>query len=141
MAVVKTVIKNTNQEAIVKIGGTAGSATIDLQTDILASTQALDGATQTVNIVNVVTCGNLGSLVNITRNGVATLAFSPENSGKLQMNDVGFSDTQENTSDITVTISGAEAHVFLILRKVSGYATKVETATYSIYDNVNQVGA
>lgn len=141
MAVVKTVIKNTNQEAIVKIGGTAGSATIDLQTDILAATQALDGATQTVNIVNVITAGNLGSLANITRNGVPVLAFSPENSGKLQMNDAGFTDTQENTSDIVVTIAGAEAHVYLVLRKVSGYATKVETAQFSIYDNVNAVGA
>ena len=141
MAVTKTIIKNTNQEAVVKIGGTDGSATIDLQTDILAATQALDGATQTVNIVNCITAGNLGAAVNITRNGVPVLAFAPENSGKLQMNDAGFTDTQENTSDIVVTISGAEAHIFLVLRKVSGYASKVETATFSIYDNVNAVGS
>lgn len=142
MAVTKTIIKNTNQETIVKVGGTAGSATIDLQTDCLATTtQALDGATQTVNIVGVAQAGLLNSAVTITRNAVPVLALAPENSGKLILNDIGYVDTQENTSDIVVTISGAEAHVYLTLRKVGGYATKVETAQFSIYDNVTQVGA
>jgi hypothetical protein len=142
MAVTKTIIKNTNQETIVKVGGTAGSATIDLQTDCLATTtQALDGATQTVNIVGVAQAGLLNSAVTITRNAVPVLALAPENSGKLILNDIGYVDTQENTSDIVVTISGAEAHVYLTLRKVGGYATKVETAQFSIYDDVTQVGA
>ncbi len=142
MAVTKTIIKNTNQETIVKVGGTAGSATIDLQTDCLATaTQALDGATQTVNIVGVAQAGLLNSAVTITRNAVPVLALAPENSGKLILNDIGYVDTQENTSDIVVNISGAEAHVYLTLRKVGGYATKVETAQFSIYDDVTQVGA
>lgn len=140
MAVTKTIIKNTNQEAIVKVGGTAGSATIDLQTDILAATQALDGATQTVNIVATAQTGLLGSAITVTRNAVPVLAFAPENSGKLVLNDIGYVDTQENTSDIVVTVSGAEAHIYLTLRKVSGYASKVETATFSIYDDVTKVG-
>jgi hypothetical protein len=79
--------------------------------------------------------------VTITRNAVPVLALAPENSGKLILNDIGYVDTQENTSDIVVTISGAEAHVYLTLRKVGGYATKVETAQFSIYDDVTQVGA
>lgn len=141
MAVVKTVIKNTNQEAVVKISGSAAAETIDLQTDILAATQALDGATQTVNIVSAIATGSLGSNILVTRNSVNVLAFAPENGSKLQLNDTGFVDTQENTSDITVTISGAEAQLYLVLRKASGYATKVETAQFSIYDNVNAVGA
>jgi hypothetical protein len=140
MAVTKTVIKNTNQETVVKIGGTAGSATIDLQTDCLADTQALSGNTQTVNIVSTVHSGLLSSAITVTRNSVPILAIAAENNGKMVLNDMGFVDTQENTSDIVVTIAGSEAHIFLKLSKVGGYATKVETATYSIYDDVTKVG-
>lgn len=140
MAVTKTILKNHNQSAVIKVGGTAGSATIDLQTDLLAATQALDGDTQTVNIVSVTTAGLLGSSITITRGGVPVMAFAPENSGKIQLNESGFVDTQGNTSDIVVTVAGAEAHIYLVVHKVGGYATKVETAQFSIYDNVNAVG-
>ena len=141
MAVTKTIIKNTNQETVVKIGGTAGSATIDLQTDCLAATQALDGSTQTVNIISSVHAGLLNSAITVTRNAVPVMAIAAENNGKILLNDIGFVDTQENTSDIVVTIAGAEAHIYLTLRKVGGYATKVETAQFSIYDNVDAVGS
>jgi hypothetical protein len=140
MAVTKTIIKNTNQETVVKVGGTAGSATIDLQTDCLASTQALSGDTQTVNIISSVHTGLLNSAITVTRNAVPVLAIAAENNGKILLNDIGFVDTQENTSDIVVTIAGAEAHIYLTLRKVSGYATKVETAQFSIYDDTTKVG-
>lgn len=141
MAVTKTILKNTNQETIVKVGGTAGSATISLATDCLASTQALDGGTQTANIVSVASCGLVGSAVTIVRNSVPVLAMAPENSGTMQFNENGYVDTVENTSDLVVTVSGAEAHCYVTLRKVAGYATKVETATYSVYDDETQVGA
>ena len=140
MAVTKTILKNHNQATIVKVGGTAGSATIDLQTDLLAATQALDGATQTVNIASVTVTGLLGSGITVTRGGVPVLAFAPENSAKIQFNESGFVDTQNNTDDLVVTVTGAEAHIILTLHKSAGYASKVETATYSIYDNVNAVG-
>ena len=141
MAVTKTILKNHNQSAVIKVGGTAGSATIDLQTDLLAATQALDGATQTVNIVSVTTAGLLGSAITITRGGVPVMAFAPENSGKIQLNESGFVDSQNNTDDIVVTIAGAEAHIYLVVHKSGGYASKVETATFSIYDDVNAVGS
>ncbi len=141
MAVTKTILKNTHQSAIIKVGGTAGSATIDLQTDLLNSAQALDGATQTVNIVSVSVSGLLNSAITVTRGGVPVLAFAPENNGKIQFNEGGFVDTQGNTDDLVVTISGAEAHIYLALHKVSGYASKVETAQFSIYDNTTAVGS
>lgn len=141
MAVTKTILKNTHQSAVVKIGGTAGSATISLATDLLLANEALDGDTQTVNIVAVTTGGLLSSAVTVVRNSVPVLALAPENSGKIQFNEAGFVDTQENTSDIVVTISGAEAHIYLTLHKASGYADKVETAQYSIYDNTGSVGS
>lgn len=141
MAVTKTILKNTHQSAVVKVGGTDGSATIDLQADILSAGQALDGATQTVNIVSVTTTGLLNSAISVTRNGVPVMAFSPENSGKIQLNESGFVDTQENTSDIVVTVSGAEGYLYLVLHKSGGYATKIETAQFSVYDDVNAVGS
>ena len=57
MAVVKTVLKNVNQETVVKVAGTAAAATIDLSTDIVAASQEIDGSTQTVNIIGLVWTG------------------------------------------------------------------------------------
>jgi hypothetical protein len=141
MAVTKTIIKNTNQETIVKIAGTAGNATIDLQTDCLASTQALDGATQRVDICTAMVTGLLGSAVTVVRNSVPVLAFAGENASLFDFEGQGFRDNTENSSDIVVAISGAEAHIYLTLRKVSGYATKVETAQFGSYDNPAVVGS
>ena len=141
MAVTKTIIKNTNQETIVKIGGTAGSATIALATDCLATTQALDGATQTVDIVTAQVNGLLSSSITIVRNAIPVMAFAPENSGVFNFEGNGFRDSVENTKDIVVTVSGAEAHVYLTLRKVGGYATKVETANFGAKDNEAVVGS
>ena len=68
MAVTKTILKNTNNETIVKIAGTAASSTITLNSDCLASTQALSGGTQTVNIVGFQFTGMPSSTITITRN-------------------------------------------------------------------------
>jgi urease gamma subunit len=135
----KTILKNTNQEAIVKISG-IGAETIDLQTDILAATQALDGATQTVNIVTVEYTGLATSTVTITRNGTTVTSLLSEGHDVVAMG-AGWSETTENTSDITVTVGTANAQCYLTLRKVSGYASKVETATFGIYDNPAVVGS
>ena len=142
MAVTKTILKNTNQEAIVKIAGTAAAATIDLQTDILASSQALLGGTQTVNIAGIQWVGLPTSTVTITRNAVNILTLPGGGADYMEFAaGSGFVDTIENTSDIVVTIAGAEAQCYLILRKASGYVSKVETATYGAYDDTTRVGA
>ena len=141
MAVVKTILRNTAQEAIVKIAGTAAAATIDLQTDILAASQALDGATQTVNITALTWTGAVGSTITIARNGTTILTLAGEAAAELQFNEQGFVDTIENTSDISVTIAGGEAQCYLILRKASGYASKIETAQFGAYDNQSVVGS
>ena len=142
MAVTKTILKNTNQESIVKIAGTAAAATISLSTDLLASTQALNGDTQTVNIVGVQWAGLNNSTITISRNSVNILTLNGADSGDLEFGTgYGFVDTIENTKDIVVTIAGAEAQCYLTLRKASGYATKVETAVYGAYDNESAVGS
>lgn len=141
MAVTKTILKNTNLETVVKISGTAASATISLATDCLASTQALSGATQTVDIITSQVTGLLNSSITVVRNSLPVLAFAPENNGLFNFEGNGYRDTVGNTSDIVVTIAGAEAHIYLTLRKVGGYATKVEEATYGAYEDVTRVGA
>ena len=142
MAVTKTVLKNTNNETIVKIAGTAASATIDLQTDCLATTQAISGATQTFNIVGFQFTGLPSSTITITRNSVNVTTVAAEGHDDVEFAaGMGFADTTENTSDIVVTIAGAEAQLYLTLRKIGGYATKVETAVYGAYDDQTAVGS
>lgn len=135
----KTILKNTNQETVVKITG-IGTETIDLQTDILAATQALDGATQTVNIVTLEYTGLPTSNVTIVR-GTTTVTSLDTTGHDLFAMAAGWSETTANTDDIAVTIATANAQVYLTLRKVGGYATKVENATYGIYDDPTRVGA
>ena len=142
MAVRKTILKNTNQETIIKIAGTAAAATIDLDVDLLASTQAVSGGTQTVNIVGAKWHGLSGSTITVTRNSVNILTLPGDAPHDIDMAaGSGFVDSEENTSDIVVTIAGAEAQCYLILRKVGGYATKVETAVYGAYDDQTAVGS
>ena len=142
MAVVKTVLKNVNQEAVVKVAGTADAATIDLSTDLVASTQALDGNTQTVNIVGLVWTGAANGIITITRNSVVIATLQANAAGALDFaGQQMIPETIGNTQDIVVTISGAQAECWLRLRKVSGYATKVEYATYGSYDDETRVGA
>ena len=142
MAVTKTVLKNTNQESVVKVAGTAAAATIDISSDLLASTQALDGATQTVNIVGLVWTGAADGIITITRNSVVITTLQANAAGMLYFDGQSMiPDTIENTSDIVVTISGAQAECWIRLRKVGGFATKVETAVFGSYDNETVVGS
>jgi hypothetical protein len=142
MPVTKTILKNTNNETIVKVAGTAAAATIDLQTDCLATTQALNGATQTVNIAGVQWVGLPNSTITITRNSVNILTLPGGGADYLEFAaGNGFVDNIEATNDIQVTVAGAEAQCYLILRKAGGYATKVETAVFGAYDDETAVGS
>jgi hypothetical protein len=142
MAVVKTVLKNTEQEAVVKVAGTAAAATITLTTDILAASQALDGETQTVNIVGLVWTGAIDGIIQITRNSVVIATLQANAAGALEFSGQAMiPETISNTQNIVVTISGAQAECWLRLRKVSGYKSKVEYATYGAYDDETRVGA
>lgn len=142
MAVTKTVLKKTHQEAVVKVAGTAAGATIDLAADLLPAGQALDGETQSVNIVGLQYSGLASSTITVTRNSVNIITLDAGGEGSIEFAaGSGFVDTIENTSDITVTIGGAEAQAYLILRKVGGYATKIETAVFGAYDDETAVGS
>ena len=96
---------------------------------------------QTADIITAQVTGLLNSSITVVRNSLPVLAFAPENNGNFNFEGNGFRDTVGNTSDIVVTIAGAEAHIYLTIRKVGGYATKVETATLGAYDDETRVGA
>jgi hypothetical protein len=142
-AVRTTIIKNTNQETVVKFEGSSAdtAATITL-TNLTASTQSLvEGGTPTVNIVKLISAGLLTSGVTVTRNSVVVMAAAPENAPVINLTQDGISDTVQNTQNIVITLAGAASVGYLVLRKVSGWATKVEPATYGSYDDVTVVGS
>lgn len=142
MAIVKTILKKTHQEAVVKVAGTAAAGTISLASDLLPTGQALDGGTQTVNIVGVTWTGAADGIVTITRNSVVVMTLQANAAGALEFNgQMMLPDTIENTSDVVVTISGAQAECWLRLRKVGGYKTTVEPEQFGIYDNPAVAGS
>jgi hypothetical protein len=142
MAVTKTVLRLTETEAVVKVAGTAAAETIDLQTDLLSSTQVLDGATQTVTIVGMQWTGAPGGIATITRNGTTIMTLQADSADQMMMNGQDMvPDSINATQDIVVTISGAQTECWLRLKKVSGYKSKVEDSFYGSYDDPTRVGA
>ena len=141
-AIRTTIIKNTNQETIIKYEGssTDTAATIDIST-LAATTQARNSDTPTVNIVKFIATGLLTSGVQIVRNGVSVLAAAPENAPLLDLTQNSISDSIQNTSNIVITTTGAASTGYLVLRKIAGWNTEVETATYGAYDDETRVGA
>mgnify|MGYP006943626367 CR=1 FL=1 len=144
MTLAVTVLKMTESEVVVKVAGNGGDAvTIDLQTTLLASTQALNGDTQTVTITGVRWQGELQNALTVTRNSVRVLTLPTESAD--QINFDGQELPPENTGstyDIVVGQSGTGyAELYLKLKKVSGYKSKVETAEYGAYDDESRVGA
>jgi hypothetical protein len=142
MAIVKTILKKTHQEAVVKVAGTAAAGTISLASDLLPTGQVLDGDTQTVNIVGVTWTGAADGIITITRNSVVVMTLQANAAGALEFNgQMMLPDTIGNTSDLVVTISGAQAECWLRLRKVGGYKSTIETEQFSIYDNLSVAGS
>lgn len=136
MAVVKTIVKKTHQEVVVKVAGTAATGTISLATDLLATGQALDGATQSATIVGVTWTGAAGGIISISRNSVVVMTLQADAAGMLYFD--GQSMPPEAiglTSDIAVAISGAQAECWLKLRKVGGYKTTIEPEQFGPYDD------
>ena len=142
MSVTFTTLKNTNQEIVVKaVTGANSTGTLTIA-NLGATTQARNSDSPTVNIVKFMAVGELGSHIFVTRNSINVISSAPENAPFLDFNSNGFVDNQENTSDIVINNDSAKtATVYLILRKVAGWSTKVETATYGAYDDETAVGA
>lgn len=142
MAVLFTTVKNTNQEVIVHFDTVAAESGTLALTSLTAATQARNSDAPAVNIVKFFCTGQLTAGLRIVRNGKNIIACSPENSPVLDLNSNGFVDNTNNTYDIVVTNDVAKPVTgYLVLRKVAGWDTKVETATLGAYDNVTVVGS
>ncbi len=142
MAMTITTLKNTNQETVIHFASSlAESGTITIA-NLTASSQARNADTPTVNIVKWSISGELASKVNIVRNSKNVIVAAPENAPYAELNAWGIPLTNDNTSDIVITNGAAkEVTGILVLRKVAGWATKVEDATYGAYDDPTRVGA
>lgn len=142
MAVTKTVLKASEAEAIVKVEGTAAAATITLDTDLLAASQVATSGDQTVYITGLTWTGANNGIVTITRNAKTIATLQANAAGYLDFAGQAMTpDTVESTSDVVVTISGAQAECWLRLKKVDGYRSKVEYGRYGSYDDTTAIGA
>jgi len=142
MATVKTVLRKTHQEAVIKVAGTAAAETISLASDLLPTGQVLDGATQTVNIVGVTWTGANNGIITIARGATTIMTLQANSSNQLDLGGQQMiPDTTANTTDITVTISGAQSECWLKLRKVGGYKTTIEPEQFGPYDNPAVAGS
>lgn len=142
MAVTKTIMKKTHQEAVIKVAGTDGSATVVLATDVTAAGQVLDGAVQKASITGVTWTGANGGLITISRNSVVVMSLQAAAAGMLYFDgQTMIPDNTEEASDLVVTISGAQAECWLKIRKVSGYKTTVEPEQFGSYDNPAVAGS
>lgn len=123
----KRILKLTNQEAIVKVDGAIGTVSIDLATDLKLATE--DITTPTVNIVQMFCSGQPNAVMSVARNSVNLWDLQANASSTLNLLEMGgASDSTNNTSNVDVTIAGAEGQIILKLRKVSGYQTKIRSA-------------
>lgn len=136
----KTILRKTPAKVAVKVYGTTGSETITLATDCLHSTEIVSG-TPLVNILALHWTGAAAGVATITRNSVTIATLLGSTGGELLFNDAEFVDNINNSNDLVVTITGGQMEVWMSLRKQSGYSSKIETAEFSVYDNVNAVGS
>jgi hypothetical protein len=143
MALTKSILRMTETVAVVKVAGAGGTATIDLQTDLVDNNQAVSGATQTVTITGIRWSGDASNTITIDRNSTRVLTLPTDAADYIAFD--GQELPPENTAatnDIVITQVGTgNIELYLKLRKVSGYAPKVETAQFSVYDDTNTVGS
>jgi len=134
MAVTKTVLKKAKHEVVVKFANDTGNnqtSTFDLDVDALLSTEVIEGTVK-VNIVEIHWAGQANSHFHIERNNVKI--FGATGSDADQFIFSGFVDGIQNSFDITVSMNG-EIYLYIVLRKNSGFETKIETAQFGSYDD------
>lgn len=142
MAMTFTTVKNTNQETVIHFASSlAESGTITIA-NLTAATQARNSDAPKVDIVKFVCTGELGSKITVSRNSKLVIATSPENDINVEFNALGIPVNNDDTFDIVIA-NGAAKDVtgWIILRKLAGWSTEVETATFGSYDNPTVVGS
>lgn len=114
MAATKAVLKLTQVHGVVKVRGT-GAATIALATDLKKSTETQ--SSPKANIRTIHWACSVGTTATVTRNSQVLYYLS--GTGKMEF--MGWSDNEENGSDIVVDFSSGTGAVVLELAKISGY--------------------
>ena len=110
----KAVLKLTQVHGVVKVRGT-GNATIALATDLKKSTETQ--SSPKANIRTIHWACSVGTTATVTRNSQVLYYLS--GTGKMEF--MGWSDNEENGSDIVVDFSSGTGAVVLELAKISGY--------------------
>lgn len=142
MAIAFTTVRNTNQETVIHFTTAAAESGTITIANLTAATQARNAANPKVDIVKFICTGELGSKVTIARNSKTVIACAPENEAVIEFNSWGIPVNNDDTFDIVITNGVAkEITGWIVLRKIAGWDTKVETATYGAYDDVTRVGA
>lgn len=142
MAVLFTTVKNTNQETVIHFDSVLAETGVITLANLTASTQARNSDTPAVNIVKFVCSGAIGSGTRVVRGIKNVISCAPENAPVFDYNQNGWVDNINNTTDITIANDVAKPVTgYIVLRKVAGWDTKVETATYGSYDDPTRVGA
>ena len=111
-----TILKKTPIHCVVKVSGGAGSETITLATSLLFGTHEV-AATPKVDIMGLHWSVPGATGATIVRNSVTLWSLA----GAWGEVFNGWTDNQENGSDIVVTLPAGGGTVVLELLKVSGY--------------------
>ena len=143
MAVNFTTIKNTNQETVIHFESPATIATGTITiANLTAASQARNSDTPKVNIVRFICTGEDGAAVLVQRGVKSIIVCAPENAPQLDLPAWGITENQNNDLDINILNQTAkQVSGYIVLRKVQGWSTKVEPATFGAYDDTTQVGA
>lgn len=121
MPITKTILKKVRQQAVIQLVGD-GTANIDLNADLCLADETFKGyANANVNINAVTFSTNETAPIIISRGGANVLILYGNDNWYFAQNQ-GFVLTQNNTSNITVTIPSATGTVILGLTKAAGYA-------------------
>lgn len=140
----------TDSEAVIKVSGnTIAPVTINIQTDILATNQIIypPATAPTVNIIGFQWSGDVGATYRIDRNGIRIATLLADNGNFMDFIELFPSEPTQNTQNITVTIvkndgtTPVQGELWIRVRKVSGFASKIETAQFSVLDNLTAVGS
>ena len=141
----KHILKLTETDAVIKCyitDSNGGTVDISLQNDLTRATQVwTNNGTCKVGIKEIFWGLKVGKQLDITRvldpvAGTTHGHYYLVNAGFYEYK--GFHDHTYEDKDIRLNFDGP-GHCILVLRK-EGWAPKVETAEFSIYDDVNQVG-
>ena len=121
MPITKTILKKVRQQAIIKLIGD-GTATIDINADLKLADETFKGyANANVNINSIMWSVPDTAPTLIQRNSSNVLILvGNDNWSFTQM--LGFSDSSNNTANISVTIPGSGGTVILGLTKAEGFA-------------------